>query len=83
MFGNRGDLVRRRMAAEGVDALVLLGLTNIRYLCGFTGTDGVLIVTATRSFFLTDSRYVTQAEKQVCADQFLCYKNNIYNWLNF
>lgn len=80
---DRSDLVRQRMAAEGVDALVLLGLTNIRYLCGFTGTDGILIVTATRSFFLTDSRYVNQAEKQVCADQFLCYKNKLLQLVEF
>ncbi|HEY5674849.1 MAG TPA: Xaa-Pro peptidase family protein [Malonomonas sp.] len=77
MIGNRGESVRQRMAAEGVDALVLLGLPNIRYLCGFTGTDGLLIVTSAESFFLTDSRYVTQAQSQVCADQLVCYKNKL------
>lgn len=75
MIGNRGDLIRQRMAAEGVESLVLLGLPNIRYLCGFTGTDGILLLTASRSIFLTDSRYVTQAHKQVRADQIICYKN--------
>lgn len=75
MIGNRGELIRQRMAAAGVDALVLLGLPNIRYLCGFTGTDGVLLLTSTRSIFLTDSRYITQARKQVSAEQIICYKN--------
>ncbi len=75
MIGSRGDSIRQLMLAEGVDALVLLGLPNIRYLCGFSGTDGVLIVAADKSLFLTDSRYASQAKNQVCADQIICYKN--------
>ena len=75
MIGTRGGLIRQLIAAESLDALVLLGLPNIRYLCGFTGTDGVLCITAAKSFFLTDSRYSTQAKNQVCADQIICYKN--------
>lgn len=65
------------MIAEGLDALLFFGLPNIRYLCGFTGTDGVLFVSRETSVFLTDSRYVEQAWKQTRVDRVVCYKNNL------
>ena len=75
MIGTRGDSIRQLLVTEGLDGLVIFGLPNIRYLCGFTGSDGILLVTADRSVFLTDSRYATQAKNQVCTDQIICYKN--------
>lgn len=53
------------LAENDLDGVVFFHLPNIRYLCGFTGTDGALVVTAGQSFFLTDSRYTTQARRQV------------------
>ena len=52
-----------------LDALVLCQPENIRYLCGFTGTDGALIVSMEQLVFLTDSRYTTQAHTEVVADK--------------
>jgi Xaa-Pro aminopeptidase len=53
----------------GVDALLITHLPNIRYLCGFTGTAGVLLVSAHSSkpklAFYTDGRYSRQAADQV------------------
>lgn len=63
------------MATENLDAMVFFGLPTIRYLCGFTGTDGVLLVTAKESVFFTDSRYQSQAEEQVVATRNCCYKS--------
>lgn len=67
--------VRDIMKTERLDALLFFGLPSIRYLCGFTGTDGVLLVMESESTFLTDSRYKRQAEEQVAADLIFCYKN--------
>jgi len=47
-----------------VDALVVTHLPNVRYLCGFTGSAGVLLVSR-RPLFLTDGRYAEQASVQV------------------
>lgn len=58
----------------GLDALVILQPENIRYLCGFTGSDGVLLVTSDHLVFLTDSRYTTQAREEVSADRVVEYK---------
>ena len=58
-----------RLAEHDLGALVFCARENLRYLCGFTGSDGVLLLTAAHSLFLTDSRYTTQARAQVSADQ--------------
>jgi Xaa-Pro aminopeptidase len=66
--------VRSLLESDSLDAVIFFGLPNIRYLSGFTGTDGVFIVTRTESIFLTDSRYQQQAQMQVSADRVLCYR---------
>lgn len=45
--------------------LLVTSLTNIRYLCGFTGSAGVLLVMPERWVFFTDGRYSEQARSQV------------------
>jgi Xaa-Pro aminopeptidase len=50
---------------EHLDALLVTHLPNIRYLCGFTGTSGALVVSEARSTFLTDGRYTEQARAEV------------------
>lgn len=75
MFADRVCKVRQLLSTENLDALIFFGLPTIRYLCGFTGSDGVLLVTADESIFLTDSRYQCQAQQQVSANHSICYKN--------
>jgi Xaa-Pro aminopeptidase len=60
-----------------LDGILLIGLENIRYLCGFTGSDGAFILTQKESFFLTDSRYWTQAEEEVKDSKILHYHKKI------
>jgi Xaa-Pro aminopeptidase len=50
---------------NSLDALLVTHLPNIRYLCGFTGTSGVLVTFETSSVFLTDGRYTQQARAEV------------------
>jgi Xaa-Pro aminopeptidase len=47
------------------DALLISHLPNIRYLCGFTGSAGFLLVEESGSVFFTDVRYDTQAHEEV------------------
>jgi len=60
---------RVRMEREGLDAYWLPDRANVRYLCGFTGEDSALLVTAYRSVLLTDSRYAEQAEDEAHVDE--------------
>ena len=48
-----------------VDALYISNLPNVRYLCGFTGSNGALLVGPNAAWFLTDGRYRTQAAGEV------------------
>src|ERR1700730_1811662 len=48
-----------------LDALLVTHLPNIRYLCGFSGSAGVLFMSDKKSVFFTDGRYRTQARAEV------------------
>ena len=52
----------------GVDAFLVTGLTNVRYLSGFTGSNAALLVSSDGEAFLaTDGRYALQAAAE-CPD---------------
>lgn len=53
------------LGEEGLDALIVTDLVNVRYLCGFIGSNGVLVVTPSSRVLLTDSRYTAAARTQV------------------
>jgi Xaa-Pro aminopeptidase len=63
----RLDRLRSALADAAVDAVVVTSLTNVRYLCGFTGSAGILFVLPDRTVLLTDGRYETQAAEQLAA----------------
>ena len=59
----------KRLAAQfdhdGLDAAFITHLANIRYLCGFTGSSGVLVLSRGTWELFTDGRYTEQAKRQV------------------
>jgi len=57
-----------------IDGMLLTSPENVRYLSGFTGTEGTLVCSRTHSFFLTDGRYTTQAGEQVCGASVITWK---------
>ena len=57
--------LRRTLPKLKTDALVISHLTNVRYLCGYTGTAGMLVVTGSDAWFITDFRYQAQAAQQI------------------
>ena len=63
----RADRVRAAAVEQGCDALVVTDLTNVRYLTGFTGSAGVLVVRSGDLVLLTDGRYQEQAADQLAA----------------
>jgi len=65
------------MEAHSLDGILFTSLENIRYFCGFTGSDGALTLGPTGSFFLTDSRYWTQADGEVRGSKIVHYKKKI------
>jgi len=55
----------KRVRAEGLDGFMVTNLPNIRYLCGYSGSNGLLLVTRRGSYFYTDFRYQEQVSKEV------------------
>lgn len=67
---SRLQRLRSLMSERGLGALIVaapedLSHTNLRYLTGFTGTSGYLVVDQGGATFLTDSRYLEQAQDEV------------------
>jgi Xaa-Pro aminopeptidase len=52
------------MEAQGADALLVLGLVNIRYLSGFTGSEGAFLLATGERILICDSRYTLQASEE-------------------
>ena len=62
----RRDALRATAAERGLDAVLVTNLLNVRYLTGFTGSNGALLVRSHGAdLFGTDGRYTTQAATQV------------------
>ena len=74
IYLNRRQKALNLLKQLELDALVFCQPEHLRYMCGFTGSDGVLVVTLERLVFLTDSRYTTQSSKEVVADNVIEYK---------
>jgi Xaa-Pro aminopeptidase len=61
----RAERVADRLAERELDALLVTNLINVRYLTGFTGTNGLALISPDERLFVTDFRYVEQAAEQV------------------
>jgi Xaa-Pro aminopeptidase len=61
----RGDRLERQLAARELDRMLVTDLTNVRYLTGFTGTNGACVCGPGVRLFLTDFRYTERAEDEV------------------
>jgi Xaa-Pro aminopeptidase len=62
---SRIDRLRLRFSGLGAEAYLVSHLPDIFYLCGFTGSAGILLVESSRSTLFTDSRYTLQAREEV------------------
>ena len=58
---------RLRAAFDGYDALLISDLTNIRWLTGFTGSNGWVLCSADEMVLITDGRYGQQATTQLAS----------------
>ena len=63
----RLERLRERLQTLGVDALLVTTPANRRWLSGFSGSAGVLLVGATQARIATDGRYHEQARQQAPA----------------
>lgn len=63
--------LRQSLQGQDMDAIIITNAQNRRYLTGFTGSAGTVIVTNTRALLLVDFRYTQQAKDQCKAFEVL------------
>ncbi|MCX6143869.1 MAG: Xaa-Pro peptidase family protein [Ignavibacteriales bacterium] len=65
MFERRLQEVRKHLETSGLDALLVSHLPHVRYLTGFSGSNGLCVVTLSKQYFLTDNRYREQSKTEI------------------
>jgi Xaa-Pro aminopeptidase len=77
MLNNRISAARGCLERGAADLLLVTNLTNIRYLTGFTGSEALLVLSPEQGWFLTDSRYTSQAGAEVTGAQVVEFTNRL------
>ena len=78
---NRLSALRDSFAANGIDGLLIGSASNRRYLSGFTGSAGWLVISPQRSCLAVDFRYVEQARQQSPGFEVIYIKGDVSGWL--
>ena len=80
MIRSRVERLQALLAEAGLDGLVVVGRTNVRYLSGFSGSSGVLVVSRSPSaapVLVTDFRYVEQAAQQAPGTRVVQFRDQL------
>jgi Xaa-Pro aminopeptidase len=64
-MSDRAERAAGLLSEAGVDALLVTNLVNVRYLTGYTGSNGIAVIGPNTRTFVTDFRYVEQAAQEV------------------
>ena len=64
-MSERADRLAALLGERELECLLVSDLVNVRWLTGFTGTNGACLITGDERLFFTDFRYVEQAKAQV------------------
>ena len=67
----------QKFSVYEIDSLIFFNMNNIRYLSGFTGSDGVLIITKKKIILLVDGRYTIQAQAEAAGIEIVEYRDKI------
>ncbi|MGB7554532.1 MAG: Xaa-Pro peptidase family protein [Candidatus Korobacteraceae bacterium] len=65
-YRSRQKKFRQTVEDRKLNGFVVTHPANLRYLCGYTGSNGLLLFLKGRGIFFTDGRYTEQAREEVC-----------------
>lgn len=65
-FSRRISFLQKKIPRWGADGILFTDICNIRYLTGFTGSEGLLMAGRDEARLLVDGRYTAQARQEVC-----------------
>lgn len=74
--------LRQKLADKDLDALMIASPINRRYISGFTGTAGIVLVSQEEAHLITDFRYTEQAEAQAENFKIIEHKESIEKEIN-
>lgn len=74
---NKLAKIQSRLGQLAIDAMLITSSYNRRYMTGFTGTAGVVLITEEKGIFITDFRYTEQAAKQCVGYEVIKQKGTI------
>jgi Xaa-Pro aminopeptidase len=61
----KSNVLKKSISKLGINGFLVTDLKNVRYLSGFTGSSGFLLISKSRNVFVTDFRYQEQAKQEV------------------
>jgi Xaa-Pro aminopeptidase len=64
-YRSRQKKFQQTLDGQDLDGFVVTHPANLRYLCGYTGSNGLLLFLHGRPIFFTDGRYTEQAREEV------------------
>ena len=56
--------LQKTFPIQKIDSLIFLNMSNIRYLSGFTGSEGVFLIDHHQATLFVDGRYTSQADRE-------------------
>jgi len=62
---NRTETIADSLESKGIDGFLISNISNVRYVTGFRGSSGFVLVTRNSKIFCTDSRYKEQAKQEL------------------
>lgn len=82
MIAIRLDNIRRKLSNSGLNAILVTSRHHVKYLSGFSGSDGDLLITLDAAYILHDSRYSIQVMQEAPMYTPINISEGIYNVIN-
>lgn len=60
----RIDKVRKLLNEQDIDSIVVSNIKNVRYISGFTGDEGMAVITDKSAYLIVDGRFTEQAKDE-------------------
>ena len=79
-MNNRLNNLRKALVQNNIDAILVTQPENRRYLSGFDGSAGYLLITEKKALLATDFRYTEQASNQAPEFEIIMIKGKVSEW---
>lgn len=74
--------LQKYLLEKNFDSIIIIGMSNLQYFSGFTGTTAALFVTPNDAYLITDGRYVEQASQQCTGFSVIQHHKGIWLAIN-